>query len=106
MSQTIPLNIQEQNRELDHTRYLIMICTRTLSQALSFGVSVRPKVRRYCGGHIGTRDLAAKVFLLQGFYWPTVIDDAAKLISTCKACQKFSSKTKAPTQLVQLISLS
>jgi hypothetical protein len=42
-----------------------------------------------CGEHIGARALAAKV-LSQGFYWPAVIDDVAKLISTCEACQKFS----------------
>jgi hypothetical protein len=35
-----------------------------------------------------------------------VIDNAAKLISTCEACQKFSHKTKAPAQLVQLIAPS
>jgi hypothetical protein len=58
-----------------------------------------------CGGHIGARALVAKVFC-QGFYWPAVIDDAVKLISTCKACQKFSRKAKAPTQPVQLFALS
>jgi hypothetical protein len=52
-----------------------------------------------CGGHIGARALAAKV-LRYGFYWPEVIDDAAKLISTCEACQKFSCKMKAPAQPV------
>jgi hypothetical protein len=57
------------------------------------------------GGHIGVRALATKV-LRQGFYWAAVIDDVAKLVSTCKACQKFSRKSKAPTQPVQLIALS
>jgi hypothetical protein len=58
-----------------------------------------------CGGHIGTRALVAKV-LCQGFYWPTVIDDVAKLISTCEACQKFSRKMNALAQPVQLIASS
>jgi hypothetical protein len=40
------------------------------------------------------------------FYWPAVIDDAAKLVSTCQACQKFSRKTKAPAQPMQLIAPS
>jgi hypothetical protein len=35
-----------------------------------------------CGGHIGARALAAKVFR-QGFYWPSIIDDAMKLVKTC-----------------------
>jgi hypothetical protein len=58
-----------------------------------------------CGGHIGACVLAAKV-LLQGFYWPTMIDDAAKLVSTCEACQKFSHRSKSPTQPSQLIAPS
>jgi hypothetical protein len=58
-----------------------------------------------CGGHIGARALVVKV-LRQGFYWPTMIDDAAKLVSTCEACQRFSRKMKASAQLVQLIALS
>jgi hypothetical protein len=35
-----------------------------------------------------------------------VIDDAAKLVSKCEACQRFSRKTKATTQPIQLIALS
>jgi hypothetical protein len=58
-----------------------------------------------CGCHIGTRALAAKV-LKQGFYWPAVIDDAVKLVSMCEACQKFSHKLKASTQLLHLIAMS
>jgi hypothetical protein len=29
-----------------------------------------------------------------------VIDNVAKLVSTCEACQKFSRKSKAPAQLL------
>jgi hypothetical protein len=35
-------------------------------------------------GHMGSRALAAKV-LRQGFYWPSIIDDALKLVTTCQA---------------------
>jgi hypothetical protein len=49
-----------------------------------------------CGGHMGTRALAAKVFR-QDFYWPSIIDDVSKLITTCQACQKFSPNSKAPS---------
>jgi hypothetical protein len=41
---------------------------------------------------------AAKV-LPQGFYWLAMIDDAAKLVATSKACQKFSHHYRAPAQL-------
>jgi hypothetical protein len=51
-----------------------------------------------CRGHIGARVLVAKV-LQQGFYWPAVIDDVAKLVSTREACQKFSRKSKAQHSL-------
>jgi hypothetical protein len=37
-----------------------------------------------CGGHIGARALAAKV-CRQGFSWPYIIDDAAKLVSRAKS---------------------
>jgi hypothetical protein len=36
-----------------------------------------------CGGHIGAGALAAKV-IRQGFYWPAVMDEAARPVATCK----------------------
>jgi hypothetical protein len=53
------------------------------------------------GGHIRARALVAKVFR-QGFYWPSIIDDAMKLVKTCEACQKFSPNIalSQPTQLI------
>jgi hypothetical protein len=58
-----------------------------------------------CGGHIGARALAAKVFR-QSFYWPSIVDDASKLVTTCQACRKLSSNTQAPSQPSQLITPS
>jgi ribonuclease HI len=58
-----------------------------------------------CGDHISAISLAAKV-LRQGFHWTTMIDDAAKLVSTCEACQKFSHRSRAPEQPSQLIAPS
>jgi hypothetical protein len=58
-----------------------------------------------CGGHIGARALVAKVFR-QGFYWPSIIDNAVKLVKTCQACQKFSPNIQAPSQPTQLITPS
>jgi hypothetical protein len=40
-----------------------------------------------CGGYIGARALAAKV-LQHGFYWPIVIDDAAKLVKIFPASRR------------------
>jgi hypothetical protein len=53
-------------------------------------------------GHIGARALAVKLFR-QGFYCPSIIDDASKLVTTCQACQKFSPNTQALSQPLQLI---
>jgi hypothetical protein len=50
-----------------------------------------------CGGHIGAHTSVAKV-LRQGFHWPTMINDVAKLVSTYEACQKFSHRSKSPAQ--------
>jgi hypothetical protein len=58
-----------------------------------------------CDGHIGVRALTAKV-IRHGFYWPSIIDDASKLITTCQACQKFWQNTQEPSQLSQLITPS
>jgi hypothetical protein len=55
-----------------------------------------------CGGHIGARALIAKVFR-QGFYWPSIIDNVAKLAKTCQACQKFSTNIQAPSHPTHLI---
>jgi hypothetical protein len=55
-----------------------------------------------CGGHIGSRALVAKV-LKQGFYWPSIIDDASKFLTTCQACQKFLPNSKVLSQPSQLI---
>jgi hypothetical protein len=52
-----------------------------------------------CEGHIGARLLTAKVFR-QGFYWPSLIDVATKLVKTYQACQKFSPNTQTPSQLI------
>jgi hypothetical protein len=42
----------------------------------------------------------------QGFYWPSIIDDDAKLVKTCQTCQKFSPNSQAPSQPTQLITPS
>jgi hypothetical protein len=58
-----------------------------------------------CRGHIGARALTVKVSR-QGFYWPSIIDDASKLVKTCQACQKFSLNTQTSSQPSQHITPS
>ncbi|KAL0452032.1 UNVERIFIED_CONTAM: hypothetical protein Slati_1181300 [Sesamum latifolium] len=43
-----------------------------------------------CGAHVGTRILANKA-LRAGYFWPTMKQDAIRLVSKCEKCQKHSS---------------
>jgi hypothetical protein len=39
-----------------------------------------------CGSHSSSRTLVGKAFR-HGFYWPTALQDEAKMVKSCKACQ-------------------
>ncbi|KAL0400183.1 UNVERIFIED_CONTAM: hypothetical protein Sradi_2361600 [Sesamum radiatum] len=43
-----------------------------------------------CGAYVGTRILANKA-LRAGYFWPTMRQDAIRLVSKCERCQKHSS---------------
>jgi hypothetical protein len=58
-----------------------------------------------CWGNIGSIALSAKVFM-QGFYWPSIIDDASMVVGTYKAYIKISPNSRAPSQPSQLITPS
>ena len=55
-----------------------------------------------CESHIGVRPLAAKAFR-QGFFWPSALKDAEKVVKTCEACQKLGPKSNKPSEPLQLI---
>ena len=61
--------------------------------------------RGMCDSHIGSRALVGKAFQ-QGFYWPTALQDAVELITTCEACQFHSKRTHLPAQALHTIPLS
>ncbi|KAL0462137.1 UNVERIFIED_CONTAM: hypothetical protein Slati_0101300 [Sesamum latifolium] len=48
-----------------------------------------------CGAHAGTRILANKA-LRAGYFWPTMKQDAIRLVSKCERCQKHSSLQCCP----------
>ncbi|KAL0453731.1 UNVERIFIED_CONTAM: hypothetical protein Slati_1351200 [Sesamum latifolium] len=52
---------------------------------------------RCCGAHVGTRILANKA-LRAGYFWPTMKQDAIRLVSKCKRCQKHSSLIHQPAE--------
>ncbi|XP_065033909.1 uncharacterized protein LOC135666271 [Musa acuminata AAA Group] len=51
-----------------------------------------------CGEHIGERALAHKV-LRQGYYWPTMRQDAKALVRRCSSCQEHARTTRRPAVL-------
>jgi hypothetical protein len=55
-----------------------------------------------CGSHSSSRTLVGKAFR-HGFYWPTALQDAAKLVRSCKACQSHAKQIHTPAQVLQMI---
>ncbi|XP_022158860.1 uncharacterized protein LOC111025322 [Momordica charantia] len=56
-----------------------------------------------CGNHSGARSLSAKV-VRQGYYWPTLDQDAKKFVRTCDNCQCFRNIIHHPPELLTPIS--
>jgi hypothetical protein len=54
------------------------------------------------GNHAALRTLVGKAFRA-GFYWPSAIADAEKLVHHCEGCQFFAKQTHIPTHELQTI---
>jgi hypothetical protein len=50
-----------------------------------------------CGHHAAPRALVGNAFQ-QGFYWPTVVADATRIVRTCEGCQFYARQTHLPAQ--------
>ncbi|KAI5324980.1 hypothetical protein L3X38_034053 [Prunus dulcis] len=50
-----------------------------------------------CGDHSGSRSLAYKVFR-QGYFWPTMHQDANTLVKKCDKCQRFGNVPHIPAE--------
>ena len=50
-----------------------------------------------CGNHIGAKSLVAKT-LRQGYYWPTLLKDAMKLVKKCKICRENAQMSHLPSE--------
>jgi hypothetical protein len=55
-----------------------------------------------CGHHAVPRTIVGNAFC-QGFYWPTAVADASKIVRTCEGCQFYARKTNLPAQALQTI---
>jgi hypothetical protein len=52
-----------------------------------------------CGHHATPRTLVGNAFC-QGFYWPTAVADASKIVRTCEGCQFYARKFNLPTHVL------
>jgi transposase InsO family protein len=60
---------------------------------------------RACGHHAAPRALVGNAFR-QGFYWPTAVADATRIVRTCRGCQFYARQTHLPAQALQTIPIT
>nr|ABA97822.1 retrotransposon protein, putative, Ty3-gypsy subclass [Oryza sativa Japonica Group] len=58
-----------------------------------------------CGNHAAAWTIVGKAYR-QGFFWPTAVSDADKIVRTCEGCQFFARQIHLPAQELQTIPLS
>jgi hypothetical protein len=58
-----------------------------------------------CGHHAAPRALVGNAFR-QGFYWPTAVADATRIVRTCQGCQFYAKQTQLPAQALQTIPIT
>jgi hypothetical protein len=58
-----------------------------------------------CGHHIAPRALVGNAFR-QGFYWPTAVADATRIVRACEGCQFYARQTHLSAQALQTIPIT
>jgi transposase InsO family protein len=58
-----------------------------------------------CGHHAAPRALVGNTFR-QGFYWPTAVADATRIVRSCQGCQFYARQTHLPAQALQTIPIT
>ena len=58
-----------------------------------------------CGHHAAPRTLIGNAFC-QGFYWPTAVADAVKLVCSYEGCQYYARQTHLPAHALQTIPIT
>jgi hypothetical protein len=58
-----------------------------------------------CGHHAAPRALVGNAFR-QGFYWPTAVADATRIVRTCEGCQFYARQTHLPAQALQTVPIT
>jgi ribonuclease HI len=60
---------------------------------------------RACGHHAAPWALVGNAFR-QGFYWPTAVVDATRIVRSCRGCQFYARQTHLPAQDLQTIPIT
>jgi ribonuclease HI/transposase InsO family protein len=58
-----------------------------------------------CGHHATPRTLVGNAFR-QGFYWPTAVADATRIVHSCRGCQFYARQTHLLAQTLQTIPIT
>jgi hypothetical protein len=58
-----------------------------------------------CGHHAAPRALVGNAFQ-QGFYWPTAVADATRIVRSCQGCQFYAKQMHLPAQALQMIPIT
>ena len=58
-----------------------------------------------CSRHAGYKSMVGKAFC-HGFYWPTAVSDAQRIVRTCENCQFYTRQIHKPTQELQTIPIT
>jgi hypothetical protein len=58
-----------------------------------------------CGHHAAPQVLVGNAFR-QGFYWPTTVADATRIVRSCQGCQFYARQTHLPAQALQTIPIT
>jgi transposase InsO family protein len=58
-----------------------------------------------CGHHAAPRALVGNAFR-QGFYWPTAVANATRIVRSCRGCQFYARQTHLPAQALQTIPIT
>jgi ribonuclease HI len=58
-----------------------------------------------CSHHAAPRALVGNAFR-QGFYWPTAVANATRIVWSCRGCQFYGRQTHLPAQILQTIPIT
>jgi hypothetical protein len=58
-----------------------------------------------CDHHAAPRTPVGNAFR-QGFYWPTAVADATRIVRSCRGCQFYAGQTHLPAQALQTIPIT